>query len=141
MIRAVIDTNIVVSAFFWGGQPRTVLNAARTKRFRMISTEAMLDELKEVISRPKFADRLALIGETAESLLENDYRALVEIVEPAHIELVIADDPEDDILIACALGGAADFIVSGDHHLLDMEQYQTIRIWPVNRFLEAVIEL
>jgi uncharacterized protein len=107
----------------------------------MISTDEMINELKEVISRPKFATRLALIGETADSLLENDYRTLVEVVEPAHIQPVIADDPDDDILIACALGGAADYIVSGDHHLLDLGQYQTIRIWSINRFLEEAIEL
>ncbi|MCC6457132.1 MAG: putative toxin-antitoxin system toxin component, PIN family [Caldilineaceae bacterium] len=139
MIRAVIDTNIIVSAFFWGGLPRAALNAARTKRCRMITTENLIDELKDVISRPRFVKRLAQIGETVDSLLENDYRALVEVVEPAQIEPVILDDPDDDALIACALGGAADYIISGDHHLLDLGEYQSIKIWTVNRFLEAVV--
>ena len=139
MIRAVIDTNIIVSAFFWGGSPRVVLNAARLRRFQMNTTEELIDELKEVVSRPKFANRLARIGETADSLLENDYRALVEVVEPAKIEPFVLADFDDDALLACAVGGAADYIISGDHHLLDLEKYQNIQIWPVNRFLEEVV--
>lgn len=129
MIRAVIDTNHIVSAFFWGGAPRKVLDAARAKRFRVITTRELIDELKDVISHPKFAGRLAQIGETVDSLLENDYRALVEVVKPAQIEPIITDDPDDDALIACALGGAADYIISGDHHLLDLNEYQSIKMW------------
>lgn len=129
MIRAVLDTNVIVSAFFWGGVPREVLDAARAKRLRLITTEAMIEELKDVISRPKFADRLAEIGETAESLIENDYRALVEVVEAAKIEPVILAGPDDDAILACAVGGEADYIVSGDKHLLGLETYQTIKIW------------
>ena len=140
MIRAVIDTNIIVSAFFWGGTPRAVLDAARAKRFQMITAKEMIDELADVISRPKFADRLAQIGDTVDSLLENDYRALVEVVKLAEIESIIVDDPDDDALIACALGGAADYIISGDHHLLDMGEYQGIKMWTVSRFLEEAIE-
>lgn len=61
MIRAVLDTNIIVSAFFWGGLPREALNAAREKRYRILCTEELLAELKDVISRPKFAQRLEKI--------------------------------------------------------------------------------
>ncbi|MBZ0293624.1 MAG: putative toxin-antitoxin system toxin component, PIN family [Anaerolineae bacterium] len=138
MIRAVIDTNIIVSAFFWGGLPRAALNAARAKRFQMITSEHLIDELKDVISRPKFASRLMLIGETVDSLLESDYRSLVEVVEPAKIEPVITSDIDDDALIACAIGGAADYIISGDHHLLELKQYLSIKMWTVNQFLEEI---
>ena len=141
MIRAVLDTNIIVSGFFWGGNPRAVLNAARYNQFRMITSEVLIEELYDVISRPKFADRLQQINETPESLLESGYRALVEIVEPATIEPVILDDPDDDALIACAIGGGADYIVSGDHHLLDLREYLNIKIWDANRFLREAIEV
>lgn len=62
------------------------------------------------------------------------------MVEPAKIEPIIVDDPDDDALIACALGGAADYIISGDHHLLDLGEYQNIKMWTVSRFLEEVVE-
>ncbi|MCC6616485.1 MAG: putative toxin-antitoxin system toxin component, PIN family [Anaerolineae bacterium] len=140
MIRAVIDTNIIVSALFWGGAPRAVLNAARAKRFQMITSKELIDELRDVISRPKFAERLAQVGDTVDSLLETDYHALVEVVDPAQTEPIIADDPDDNALIACALGGAADYIISGDHHLLDLGEYQGIKLWTANRFLEEAVE-
>lgn len=140
MIRAVVDTNVIVSAFFWGGLPRQLLNAARSKQFRMITSEELIEELKDVISRPKFAERLAQIGETVETLLENDYRALVEVVESAKIEPVILDDPDDDALIACAIGGSANYILSGDHHLLDLETHQNIKVTTIKQFLEEVLE-
>lgn len=138
MIRAVLDTNVFVSAFFWRGPPRSILDAARQGRFRIITSEMLIDELRDVISRAKFADRLAQVGLTVDSLLD-DFRALVEIVEPAQISAVIVDDPDDDALIACALGGAGDYIVSGDHHLLDLEEYAGIKMWTVTRFLEDAI--
>lgn len=140
MIRAVLDTNIVVSAFFWGGLPRQALLAARNNRFRLLTSEELIMELKDVLSRPKFGERLAQIGETAETLLENDYRRLAEVVEPFKLERAVTNDPDDDALVACAIGGAADYIISGDHHLLDLKHYQSIRMWTVKQFLEEALE-
>jgi hypothetical protein len=140
MIRAVVDTNLIVSALFWGGLPRALLDAAKARKFRMVVSNPLVIELKEVMARPKFADRLAEIGETVESLLETDYFALVEVVEAANIEPVVIDDPDDDILIACALGGAASYIISGDHHLLNLGQYLNITVVTASQFLEHLSE-
>lgn len=140
MIRVVGDTNIIVSSFFWGGLPRMLLDAARSKRCQLITTEELIVELIDVLSRPKFAGNLAGIGETEDTLIDDDFRALVEVVEPAMIPPVILDDPDDDLLIACAIGGAADYIVSGDHHLLDLGTYKNIKIGTVREFLETELE-
>lgn len=139
MIRAVLDTNILVSAFFWVGPPRTVLNAARSGEFRLLSSEPLIAELKTVLYRSKFSDRLFMMRETADSLIDNGYRALVEIVEPANIESVVLKDRDDDALIACAVGGRANYLVSGDHHLLELKSYLDIQIITVNSFLEETL--
>jgi putative PIN family toxin of toxin-antitoxin system len=141
VIRVVLDTNIIVSAFFWGGIPRSILNAARLKKITLVTTEILIEELKDVLSRPKFAERLAAIEETAETLLESGYRSLVEVVEPAEVEAVVKADPDDDALIACAIGGNADYIVSGDKQLLKIETYKTVKIWTVNQFWEEISAL
>ncbi len=141
MIRAVVDTNIIVSAFFWGGLPRLLLNAARDSKFRIVCTEELLNELKDVISRPKFAARLAQIGGTTDELVDSQYRALVEIVSPAAVGNVISADIDDDALLACAVGGGADYIVSGDHHLLDLGTYQDIRCVTLRQFLEENLNI
>lgn len=105
----------------------------------MLTTPELVSELKDVISRPKFAKRLAEIGETVESLMETDYYALVEVVEASTIDPVIIDDPDDDALIACALGGVAEYIVSGDHHLLELEVYEGIKMVSIRQFLEVIL--
>lgn len=115
-----------------------LLDAARGKRCRLVTTEELIAELSDVLARPKFAGRLAQIGETVETLLNEDYRALVEVVEAAPIESAILADPDDDLLIACAIGGRADYIVSGDHHLLDLGAYQDIKIRTVRDFLDML---
>jgi predicted nucleic acid-binding protein len=58
-------------------------------------------------------------------------------VHPQERLAIIADDPDNRIL-ECAVAGPADFIISGDHHLLDLENYQGIKIVNPARFLEAI---
>lgn len=140
MIRAVLDTNILVSAFFWGGVPRLVIDAARENQYRLVTSEILIAELLDVVSRRKFAVRLQAIAETSESLIEDGYRTLAEVVEPAPLQPIIKDDPDDDHLIACAIGDNTNYIVSGDHHLLELGTYQTIKMVTVNQFVLENLE-
>jgi putative PIN family toxin of toxin-antitoxin system len=140
VIRTVCDTNIIVSALFWGGLPRMILDAARAKRCQLIATEELIAELADVLSRAKFIEEFERLGTTPDSLIEDGYRVLVEVVQPAEIEPVVLDDPDDDLLIFCALGGKADYILSGDHHLLDLGTYQNIKIMTIREFLETILE-
>jgi uncharacterized protein len=137
VIRVVLDTNVTISAFLWHGPPRRILELALDTQVQLINSEALLAELEDVISRKKFNQRLRAIGRTAQSLLE-DYRLLVEVVEPISISSVTLDDPDDLQVLECALGGNAHIIVSGDHHLLSLDRYMNIKIWSANRFLEAI---
>jgi predicted nucleic acid-binding protein len=56
------------------------------------------------------------------------YAALASVIEPAEIEPVVLADPDDDAVLACAVAAHSEVIVSGDRHLLDLKQYQDIRI-------------
>jgi uncharacterized protein len=71
---------------------------------------------------------------TAEQLASG-YGVLAELAEPALIPPVIADDPDDDAVLACAIAVTADAIVSGDHHLLELGEYQKIPICTPAQFL------
>ena len=135
MIRAVVDTNIIISAFFWGGIPRLVLDAARAKRFQMITSMPLIFELSQVILRPKFSSRLAQIGDNSASFLDDNFFALVEVVEPAKNIPINIQDTDDIALIACAVGGNAGFIISGDNLLLELAEFNQIKIWSAARFL------
>jgi putative PIN family toxin of toxin-antitoxin system len=139
MIRAVFDTNTVVSGFLWSGAPAKAIFAAIEGKFQLLATEALIAELERVLSRKKFASRFAAIGKTPQGFLAN-YRAPAELVQPAEIALVVATDPTDNAVLACAVGGKADYVVSGDTHLLNLASYQNISILTVNRFLTFLEE-
>lgn len=134
MIRVVLDTNVVLSAFLWGGEPRRILNAGSEQSVQLVATDQTIHEFKDVISRTKFAKQLRTIGKSVQILLD-EYRIVVEIVEPANIGNVIKDDPKDDKFLAAAVGGKAIYVVSGDHHLLTLGKFQDVEIVSVTDFL------
>jgi putative PIN family toxin of toxin-antitoxin system len=138
VIRAVLDTNLIVSAFFWGGLPLEALKQARMRKFQLVTSEELISELRVVISRTKFEARIKELNTTVELLIEQGYRVLAETVEPAEINLIVTADPDDNKLIACAVSGNANYLVSGDSHLLNLAQYQSIEICTVSYFLEKI---
>lgn len=126
-MRVVFDTNVVVSATLWGGPPLEALKVIRAGYATLIASEEMINELKTVLARPKFTPRLTAIGRTFDALIE-DYEQLVEMVTPAPIGNVVIADPKDDKFLACAVGGKAILVVSGDTHLLGLKKYQEVEI-------------
>ncbi len=126
-MRVVADTNVVVSGILWRGAPRQILEAARTGRIDLYSCADLLLELEEVLHRQAFMERLQRARLTPRELILG-YAALVSLVRPPTIPEAISADPDDDIVLACALTADADFIVSGDRHLLQLGMYNRIQI-------------
>jgi putative PIN family toxin of toxin-antitoxin system len=126
-MRGVTDTNTVVSGLLWHGPPRQVLEAARSGALTLYTTAVLLAELEDVLNRPRFAPRIGAAGFTPHDLVLG-YAALATLVEPAPIEPVIVDDPDDDAVLACAVAAHAEVIASGDSHLLRLGEHQGIRI-------------
>jgi putative PIN family toxin of toxin-antitoxin system len=125
-VRVVADTNTVVSAFLWGGPPAAVLAAAREGRITLCSSPVLVAELEDVLAREKFATRIAQVGSSIAELLAG-YRALVTLVRPAALSPT-ARDPDDDHVLACALGAEAALIVTRDRDLLDLGTFREVRI-------------
>ena len=126
-MRVVLDTNVVVSGFLWGGVPRQLLQAARENRLRLFTSTPLLLELTDILGRAKFARKLAAAQLSIDQLVER-YALLATVVHPAAIAPTILDDPDDDQVLACALAAKAEIIVSGDRHLRDLQEHQGIRI-------------
>ncbi len=139
-MRIVADTNTVVSGSLWPGKSRALLDAARAGECQLITTQALLAELIDVLGRSKFAGRLERAGATVASLLAA-YLDLVEVIVPAEIAPTVKDDPDDDAVLACALAGHADLIVSGDAHLLNLKRFHDIHILTVREALELIAQL
>jgi hypothetical protein len=126
-VRVVLDTNVIVSGFLWGGVPRQLLQAARENRLRLFTSTPLLLELTDILGRAKFARKLTAAQLSVDQLVER-YALLATAVHPAAITPTILDDPGDDQVLACALAAKAEIIVSGDRHLLELREHQGIRI-------------
>jgi putative PIN family toxin of toxin-antitoxin system len=126
-VRIVADTNVIVSAFLWGGVPRQLLDVAGAQRIELFTSRALIAELEEVLSREKLASQLSRTGFTAAYLLAR-YTQLATLVAPSPVSVQNLRDPADESVIACALAAAADLIVSGDHDLRVLNTYENIRI-------------
>jgi uncharacterized protein len=126
-MRAVADTNVVVSGLLWQGPPYRVLERARLGDIELFTSPSLLAELREVLSRRKLARRVELAGLEPSGLVLR-YAALSRVIMPVGIIPTVADDPDDDEVLACALAARAEVIVSGDSHLLKLGEFRGIRI-------------
>ncbi len=134
-MNIVLDTNTVISGLFWKGAPRQVLDRARSGTFTLFTSPDLLAELADVLGRPKFSARLAQANISVEELVLG-YASLAITVRPNKIDPVIRADPDDDKVLACAKTANAEIVASGDPHLLDLNEYEGIKIMTVNQFLE-----
>jgi putative PIN family toxin of toxin-antitoxin system len=115
-MRVVLDTNVVVSALLWGGVPYRLLQLSVAGEIDLLTSPTLLSELADVLGRAEFASRIDAQNVSLSQLL-TQYQALCLNVLPQSVPAVIAADPADDHVLACAVEGHADMIVSGDRHL------------------------
>jgi putative PIN family toxin of toxin-antitoxin system len=131
-MRVVLDTNVLISAFLFGGIPRGILHSCLQGEPRLVISDAILDELQGVLRRERFglpADRVRAIV--------YDVTTIGDVVTTTSTVTVISEDPSDNAVLECALDGKADDIVSGDKHLLDLENYRGIGIMDPRRFMDS----
>jgi putative PIN family toxin of toxin-antitoxin system len=134
-MRVVLDTNIVVSALVWGGVPYRLLQFGQTGEIEIVTSLALVAELADVLGRSHLTPLIAAQDMSAMALV-TQYQSFTQSVTPQSVPAVIADDPDDDQVLACAVAGHADLIVSGDKHLHSLGgQYNGI---PIVKAGEAV---
>ena len=83
-MRIVADTNVIVSAFLWGGTPRRLLDAVEARHFELFTSRALVTELKDVLAREKFAEQLRKTRFTSAFLLAR-YTQLATLIAPAEV--------------------------------------------------------
>ena len=122
------DSTLVSALLSPHGQPRRLLAGARAQVLELCSSRVLMVELLDVVSREKFARRFTQAGLTPLGIV-GEIRRLATMAAPANVPRVVANDADDDHVLACALASNADLIVSGDKHLLGLGgEYQSIRI-------------
>ena len=131
-MRAVLDTNVFLAALLHSASCRAILEALRDSAFSLVTSEALMAELMDVLARPKFAGRLSA----------DDRRELIELVrreghsvKPRRIALAVRD-AGDRLVLECAY--AADCVVSGDHDLQALKYIGSARVVSPALFLSLL---
>lgn len=133
-MRRVLDTNAVASGLLWNGAPAQLIDAARTDDIELFSSRVLLVELTRILRRAKFGKIIAASGMLLDELVLG-YAELVTLMAPVEIPLTILRDPDDDHVLSCAVAAHAEWIISGDHDLLD---FKTSRGIPIVTAVQAV---
>lgn len=119
------------------GSPYEVLEAWRRGDFILVTREDIISEVVEVLGRPYYRERRHVTDEITAGIAQALRTHSVHTDGKLTIE-AIAEDPDDNKLLACAIEGEADYIVSGDHHLLNLGSYRAIYIVRPATFLRVL---
>lgn len=131
MLKATADTNLLISALvFKRGKPDRFLRMALAGQISLTTSNAILDEMADVLARKFHASPDEIAAATAV------VRQAARTVTPAVHLNVVAADPDDDKIVECAVTAGSDYIVTGDKHLLRLGHYDAIRIVNVSDFLD-----
>ncbi len=127
---AVFDTNILISALLsTSGNPFRCLALAKIGRIESVTCQEILDEFAEkLVLKFKFSQ------EMAQAAVE-EIRSCSRLVEISTTLEAVPDDPDDDMVVECAIVGNATHIVTGDKHLLTLAKYQEIEIVKATEFV------
>jgi putative PIN family toxin of toxin-antitoxin system len=134
-MRIVIDTNIWVSGLLWKGDAWTLLRLAEQRLIQVCIAYPMLLELEEVLSYERFAQRLAVLQQTPAQLTGFALSMSIAVDVTRQWPPIVANDPDDDPFLLCAVAAQAEFVVSADRHLLAMESYAGVPIVRIEEFL------
>lgn len=123
----------------WGGLPAWIVEAAEDGRISVMVSEEIVEEIGRILSYPRLREIYEGAGVSREELTGAVLR-IGRLVEVKRRISMIREDPADDKFLECASDGGADFVVSGDEHLLRIQRYQRIRTLSVRQFLELIGE-
>ncbi len=142
MFRAVFDANVLASAFIRARGPsgQILREFLENCRFELVLSTPILQELRRVLFYPRLRKEL----DCSDHEIEIRVAAIGVLADLADGDLnvkAVKDDPDDDKYLIAALLGRAGFVVSGDHHLLDLGEYQGVRIVKPRQFLEILSAL
>jgi len=128
-VRIVLDTNVLVAAAY---NPRSaarrIVEACLEGTLTAVASKAVRREYEYILARavrvPDYQEHLALLVDG------------LQIVKPRKTPRVVRDDPDDDKLLAAAVAGGAEWLVTSDRHLLALDPYRGIRIAPAGQLVK-----
>ena len=121
-MRLVLDTNVYISAFLWGGKPKEILERAIEGIDQVFISRLLKDEIYEVLKRPSFK-----VEENVIEMLMSELEDFAELVVVTETIEKLCRDVNDNMVVECAVASKADYIITGDNDLLVLEKYRNIK--------------
>ena len=137
LLKLVLDTNTLVSAFFWEGNEAELFRKIEQGKAESYITIEILKEIEEVIKRPKFDKVMRNAGLTPDQIIQKIVSLSYLVIAPK-ITVKVCRDEKDDKFLECAESAKADYLVSGDEDLLVLKEYHGIpivRTWKILQLL------
>ncbi|GBU20285.1 hypothetical protein R80B4_00161 [Fibrobacteres bacterium R8-0-B4] len=136
-MKIVLDANIYISAYFWGGKPDAILDRIAARSDILFITDDIIKEIETVLKMAKFAL-------TDDGVRQRTAKirglGITVAVPPKHRITGVCRDPSDEKYIECALAAGADYIISGDRDLLDLKEYGGVKIVNARAYLDIAGE-
>ncbi|MFH1711407.1 MAG: putative toxin-antitoxin system toxin component, PIN family [Nanoarchaeota archaeon] len=132
-MRVVIDTNVFIFGIFWEGSCNKIILLWKDKKFEMVSSLEILDELSRVLKDFKIQMPDEMIKGWIDLIINNSL-----LVEPEE-KINLARDEKDNMFIEAAVSGNADYIVSQDNHLLELKEFRNIKMINPENFLNLFL--
>jgi putative PIN family toxin of toxin-antitoxin system len=134
--RVVLDTNVIISGLLFKGELSRIVSLWKTGEIIPIVSEETFDELRTALLYPKFS----LSPEETRTLIQNEILSFFEVVNVVETVERVCRDPGNDKFISCAISARAEYIVTGDRNLSDLNQYQSIKIIKARNFLKMFVK-
>jgi putative PIN family toxin of toxin-antitoxin system len=134
MYRIVADTNIYISALFWHGNPYKLIHLCFEGKAKLVVSKPIIEELERVLlTEEKFHMEREDVAMYSRIILSN-----ADLVAPNFTLKVIEKDPADDRILECAVEGEANYLISGNKHLLEVKEFQGIKIITAKQILDII---
>ena len=137
-LRAVMDTNVLVSGVLWRGVPFELLRWAEKNSLVIYTSLEILAEVHRVLHYPKFQQYIDN-QQTSPGELFAKIASLCTIIQVDQVVKGVCSDADDEKFLSCALAANVEVLVSGDRHLLNLVQYQSVRILTAREFYQENI--
>ena len=137
MIRVILDANIYISAILKpDGRQANLVKKGFDGDFEIVISESIFLEICRVLEYPRIAQKIPLKPPQVKKFLE--HLSFTATWTADEVLVKACKDPDDDIYLACAQESQADFLVSGDHYLLEMKKFGETVILTSREFLEKL---
>ena len=133
-MRAVLDTNVLISGVISTGVAHDVVVAGFEGEYQIVASVATLSEFRQTLQ--KYPDKFGMSDDAIKEEVET-VRYFAEFVQPDE-SVTVVDDPDDNKFLEAAIAGDVEYVVSGDSHLQDIEQYRGIEIVDPRSFYERL---